>query len=220
MLFIVIPAYNEARSIAQVIEEVKKEIPEAKIVVVDDGSTDNTSSLASQHGAIVLRHVVNRGQGAALQTGDEYALDKGAEIVVHFDADGQHQAEDIKKMIEPIRKGEADIVLGSRFLEKTNKVPLTKKFFILKPAIIFNWFFCGLKLTDAHNGWRALSRRALQKISITQDGMAHNTEIIEQIRKKGLKYKEVPVRIVYHEYGQSWGGGVKILRDLFWRKIF
>ncbi len=219
MVFVVIPSYNEEKNIEKTIEDVLKYFPLERIVVVDDGSSDNTVLIAKNKGVKVLRHIVNRGQGAALETGNEYARRKNADIVVHFDADGQHQAQDIKKMIEPIIKKEADIVLGSRFLGQENNLPWTKKFFILKPAIIFNWVFSGIRLSDAHNGWRALSKKALFKINISQDRMAHNTEIITQIKKNGLKYKEVPVSIVYKEYGQGFFSGLKILKDLFWKKI-
>lgn len=213
----VIPAYNEEKTIKKVVEEVKLKVDE--VIVVDDGSKDRTSCLARQAGAIVLRHLINRDQGAALQTGNEYALKAGADIIVHFDADGQHKTEDIVKLTKPIMEGNAEVVMGSRFLEDTNNIPFTKKFFILKPAIILNRLLTGLELTDAHNGLRAFSRKAAELIIITQDRKAHNTEIPAEINKKKLKWREVPVDIIYNEYGQGLGGGIEILRDLLWRKI-
>jgi hypothetical protein len=158
--------------------------------------------------------------GAALQTGNQFALAQGAQVIVHFDADGQMQVKDIASIIEPILNGETEVCLGSRFLDKKSKVPWTKKIFILKPAIIFHWIFTGLKLSDAHNGFRALSEKSASLIDISQDGMAHATEILDQIRLHGLKYKEVPVEILYHDYGQRFSGGLKILRDLFFAKVF
>lgn len=215
----VIPAYNEEKTIKKVITELKTRVDE--IIVVDDGSRDNTKSIAEQEGVIVLRHIVNRDQGAALQTGTEYAVKMGADIIVHFDADGQHKVGDVSRLVEPVLKGNYDVVFGSRFLEdkSINNIPLTKKYFILKPAIVLNRILTGLKLTDAHNGLRALSRKAAMKINITQDRKAHNTEIPSQVKKNGLKWKEVSVEIIYSEYGQGFGGGIEILRDLFWRKI-
>lgn len=217
-MFVVIPAYNEQTKIAKVVSEVKQY--SAHVVVVDDASSDNTASLAKQQGATVLSHVINRGQGAALQTGNEFALLHGAEIIVHFDADGQHQAKDITKVVQPIQEEGVDIVLGSRFLLKTsNQIPWTKRFFILPIARWVNFFFTGLPLTDGHNGWRALSRAAAQKIVITQDRMAHNTEIPMLIKKHRFSYKEVPVEVVYHEYGQGFFDGIKILFDLLKQKL-
>ena len=156
--FIIIPCYNDAAFLERVINSVK---PYGQVVVVDDGSTDNSREIAQSAQAIVLKHRLNRGQGAALETGDLYALRDGAEIVVHFDADGQHQAAEIPRLIEPILKGEANVVFGSRFLKSDDFTPFLKKWLILKPAILFQNLLLGVKLTDAHNGFRALSRKAL-----------------------------------------------------------
>ncbi|MDP2586459.1 MAG: glycosyltransferase family 2 protein [Candidatus Komeilibacteria bacterium] len=215
-VFIIIPCYNEAEHLAKVIESVK---PYGRVVVVDDGSTDNSFQIAVSSGTLVLKHLVNRGMGAALETGDRLARSQGAEIVVHFDADGQHVAEEIPLLIQPIVNNEADAVLGSRFLKPTSAIPFFKKHFILKPAVFFQNSMLGVKLTDAHNGFRALSCHALEKIRITQDGMAHATEIIEQIKTNNLTYQEVPVTVIYHEFGQGFLSGLKILKDLIFGKI-
>ena len=214
---IIIPAYNEEKIIGQVLDGVKKVIDWA--VVVDDGSTDKTAQIAKDKGVEVLHHLTNCGQGAALKTGSDWAAQNGADIIVHFDADGQHLAEDIKNLIEPVEKGEADIVLGSRFI-KASKVPFTKKYFILTPAIFFNWFLTGVKLSDAHNGLRALTAEAWQKINLTQAGMAHGTEILSEIKRNNLRYKEVGVTISYQQYGQGLKGGLKIIKDLIKGKVF
>jgi len=214
----VIPAFNEEKTIKNVIEEVKMKVNE--VIVVDDCSKDNTGKLAKEAGATVLSHIVNRDQGAALQTGNEYAVKIGADIIVHFDADGQHKGNDIDKLVNPIIYNGYDVTLGSRFLGSNSiNMPFTKKYFILKPAIIVNKILTGLNLTDAHNGLRAFSRKAAQTICITQDRKAHSTEIPVEIKKNNLKWTEVPVQIVYTEYGQGFGGGVEILKDLFLRKI-
>lgn len=218
-MFIVIPAYNEEENITGVISGLIALYPGAKIVVVDDGSEDGTVEAASQARAIVLKHLINRGQGAALATGTEYALSQGADIIVHFDADGQFEARDVAALVEPIKNGQAEVVLGSRFLNRANHIPFSKKYFILPLARAVNFLFTGLWLSDAHNGLRALSRRAAESIKIEQDRMAHNSEIIAQLKKNNLKFVEVPVRVVYHRYGQGFWGGLKIIKDLIFQKI-
>ncbi len=217
-IFIVVPAFNESKHITAVIDDLQRH-GYNNIVVVDDGSTDNTAALARQRGVVVLRHLVNRGMGAALQTGNTYALQQGADIVVHFDGDGQMQAKDIAKVVAPIIAGEVEVVFGSRFLDNTSQIPWSKKHLLLPVSRVINFFFTGLWLSDAHNGFRALSRSALSQIYISYDGMAHNSEIVEQVRKKRLSFCEVPVTIIYHRYGQSIAGGIKIVRDLILGKI-
>jgi glycosyltransferase involved in cell wall biosynthesis len=216
-VWIVIPAYNEMKNISGVISNLKEVT--ANIVVVDDCSSDNTAEVVRNTGVKLLAHIVNRGQGAALQTGNEYALSQGAEIIVHFDADGQMQVKDIANVIAPISSGQVEVVFGSRSLAKKSQTPWSKKYFIHYPAIIFNWLFTGIKLTDAHCGFRALSRNAGEKIVITQDGMAHATEILDQVRQYGLKYQEVGVEILYHQYGQRFSSGFRIIRDLVLAKV-
>jgi len=217
-IFIVIPAYNEEKTIERVIDNLLLE-GYRNIIVVDDGSRDQTYNIAKSKGVTVLKHIINRGQGAALQTGTTYSLIQGAEIIVHFDADGQHKAEEIENLIIPIRRGITEVSLGSRFLKK-NKTPILRKI-ILKGAILIIWTFYGLKLTDAHNGFRALIRNAAKKIRITSDGMEHASQIIEQIKDKKIRYKEVPVTIEYQPdiEGQKNSNSVKILSKMIIRKI-
>ena len=210
---IIVPAYNEEKVIGKVIEDLKNH-DYKNIIVIDDGSKDKTSLIAKQHRAIVLRHIINRGQGAALKTGIEYALSEGADIIITFDADGQHIAEDIEKLIKPIKEGKADIVLGSRFLKQNSKVPLLRKVFLKGGSLIFRILYRA-KLTDSHNGLRAMSRKAAKKINITSDGMEHASEIVEEIVRNKLRYTEVPVSIQYTEYsiahGQRTSNAFKIL---------
>jgi len=216
-VWIVIPAYNEQQNIFGVVMSLLELTP--NIVVVNDGSTDSTQNIIEQLDVHLVNHMINRGMGAALQTGNEYALKQGAEIIVHFDADGQMQAKDIQKIISPILENQAEIVFGSRFLDNKSKIPLTKKYFILKPAILFNWFFTGLLLSDAHNGFRAMSGKAAKRIKLEQDRMAHATEILDQVRACDLEFTEIPVEILYQEYGQKFSGGFKIIKDLILAKI-
>jgi len=215
--FCVIPAYNEAETIAKIVGEVKPLVDQ--IVVVDDGSSDNTGKLAKAQSVKVLSHFINRGQGASLETGNQYALRAGADIIVHFDADGQFLAEEIKDIISPIIKGEADIVFGSRFLGKKSNMPPFKKYVIIPLAHLVNKIFTGSNLTDPQNGFRALSRKAASQIKIEQDGMAHNTEIISKAFASGLKIKEVPVTVIYHNFGQRFSGGLKIIKDLILARL-
>ena len=213
MVFIIIPAYNEAKNIGRVISGLFSHGLQ-NIVVVDDGSTDQTVQIAESAGAVVLRHEVNRGQGASLQTGNNYALAHGASAVVHFDADGQFNPADIAKALSVMKEKNVDVILGSRFLDNRSQIPWTKKYVVLPVAILINHFLTGLRLTDAHNGFRILSRLAVQKINISQDRMAHNSEIISQIKQKKLSYLEYPVEVTYNEYGQGVGGGLKIIWEV------
>jgi polyprenyl-phospho-N-acetylgalactosaminyl synthase len=201
-LFVVIAAYNEAAVIERVVRELRAEYP--NVVVVDDGSSDETARNARSGGAIVLCHLLNRGQGAALQTGISFALQRGAELVVTFDADGQHRVQDVAALAAPIASGDVEICLGSRFLFDADAVPLRRRI-LLAAAIVFTRLTSGLRLSDAHNGLRAFSRRAAACIDIQLDRMAHASELIDQIRTSGLSYREVPVRIHYTDYSLAKG---------------
>lgn len=202
-VFIVIAAYNEEGMIGTVIQGLKKH-KYNNIVVVDDGSADKTCDIALKNGTYVLRHVLNRGQGAALKTGIDFALLKGADIIVTFDADGQHRADEVQKIIKPIIDGRCEVTLGSRFLRNTEDVPFLRRVYLKIGALVL-WIMYGIRLTDSHNGFRALSRKAAQLIEIKSDKMEHASEIPEQIKKKRLKFKEVPVNIKYTEYSIKHG---------------
>jgi glycosyltransferase involved in cell wall biosynthesis len=220
-IFFVIPAYNEGKSIGRVVGELKRAGYD-NIIVVDDGSKDNTYAEAKKRKINALKHIINRGQGAALRTGINYALRNGADAIVTFDSDGQHRIEDLPAMLSPVLKGEVDVTLGSRFLKKTS-VPLDRKI-LLKGSILVQKVFYGINLTDAHNGFRVLSRKAAQQIRIDSDRMEHASEIVEEIMKKKIKYKEVPVEIRYTGYsmrkGQgSFKGALKIFFKMIMRKI-
>ena len=217
---VIIPAYNEGRMIAKVVEEVRKVTPH--VFVVDDGSADETAKAAVAAGAVVFRHVINRGQGAALRTGLEAALRAGAETLVTFDADGQMAASDIAALTAPLAAQLCDVVLGSRFLASADSrpdtnMPLVRRW-TLKAALFFTRLTTGLKLTDTHNGLRAFSREAAVKLNLHCDRMAHASEILEEISQHGLRYREIPVTIKYTEYsmakGQKISGAVRIIKDL------
>ena len=219
--YFVVPAYNEVVTIGRVVREIRAVYPH--VVVVDDGSADATGEEARAAGATVLRHAVNRGQGAALQTGITYALRCGAQCLVTFDSDGQHQVADVAALVEPIREGTAEVVLGSRFLRPAHRVPRLRRF-LLRGAVVFTWAVTGVRLTDAHNGLRAFSRRAAERIDIRLDRMAHASELIDQIRKMGLSYVEVPVEIHYTRYSRAKGqratAAARIAFDYLFEKMF
>ncbi|MFC1648296.1 glycosyltransferase family 2 protein [Nanoarchaeota archaeon] len=220
--YIVIAAYKEEKFITKVVKNLHKS-GYKNIVVVDDGSGDRTGAIAAKAGAIVLTHVVNRGQGAALQTGIDYAINQGADIIVTFDADGQHQAKDLKRMISYVTSGKYDVALGSRFLKGAGDIPKSRRL-LLKGSIIVQRIFYGVNLTDAHNGLRVLSRKAAKKIRITSDRMEHASQIAEEIFRHNLRYKEVPVNILYTEYSQEKGhgsffGALKVFLQYVMRKI-
>ena len=201
-LFIVIAAFNEGKAIGDVVRELLPHYP--NVVVVDDGSRDDTRERAHEAGATVLRHVVNRGQGAALQTGISYALKRGASIILTFDADGQHRPEDIPALVAPIATGKVEFCLGSRFLEHGDKVPFKRRMLLLA-AVVFTRITSGMPLSDAHNGFRAFSRKAAEHIDLHLDRMAHASEIIDQLRASDLPYREVPVFIRYTAYSIAKG---------------
>lgn len=254
----IVPVYNEnPEQLAQVLAGLKNYVDD--IVVVDDGSVSNYS-LPITH-CTLLRHEINRGQGAALQTGTDFAVKNGAEIIIHFDADGQHNPKDIPALIKPIEEGRVDFVFGSRYLPKFKvypersgaeprepvsqssdvnyskygsrrdpsahpenqtglgrdrfwAIPWTKRKIIHPLARLVNYIFTGLKLSDAHNGFRAFRADIADKIRLTQDRMAHATEIMRLVKQNKIRYTEVAVRIDYHRYGQGLKGGIKVIKEL------
>lgn len=220
-IWIVIPAFNEEHKLGDVIHGLKKQ-GYNNIIVIDDGSKDKTYSIAKENNVDALRHIINRGQGAALKTGIDYALTKNAEIIITFDSDGQHQPEDIPHLIKPIQEGITDIVLGSRFLTQNSNVPFIRKIFLKGGAVIFRIMY-QVKLTDSHNGLRALSRKAAETINLSQDKMEHASEIIEEISNKKLRYIEIPVTIKYTNYsiqhGQKTSNAFRILWGIFFNKL-
>lgn len=215
---VVVPMYNEAQVIATVIADLRTEF--SRIVCVDDGSSDNSAMTARLAGATVVRHPLNLGQGAALQTGIQYALRTSADYIVTFDADGQHRVVDALGMLDLARSQSVDVVLGSRFLERkfNPSMPLLRRQ-VLRAAVLFTRLTTGLPLTDTHSGLRVLSRVAARRITITLNGMAHASEILNIVAREGLSFVEAPISVTYTEYsltkGQSSLNAINILFDLF-----
>ena len=214
--WLVIPLYNEATVVREVISQARETFP--YIVVVDDGSKDDSARQAAAAGAIVVRHPVNLGQGAALQTGFSYILEKtNANYVVTFDADGQHSTTDAAAMVAAAREEELAVILGSRFLQGPSPVGRLKRL-VLRTAAAVSSRTSGMHLTDAHNGLRVIRRDVLVQLNLKQNRMAHASEIIRKIGATGLPWREFPVHIVYTDCsrskGQSLWNSVNILVDL------
>jgi glycosyltransferase involved in cell wall biosynthesis len=214
---VVIPAFNEKMWIDQVVRKVVAAGYQA--VVVDDCSKDKTAILAELAGAKVLRHVINRGQGAALRTGTNWAIENGSEIIVHFDADGQFRVQDIGKLVDFLANGQADVVFGSRFLDNSTQMPWSKKNIIMPLARSFNRLFFGIKLTDPQSGFRAFAAKVAQNLKWRQDRMAHASEILSLVYRGGWRVKEAPITVIYRDFGQGFFGGLRIIKEIFLKKL-
>lgn len=218
--WLVVPCYNEATVIREVLENALKTFP--NIVAVNDGSPDNSAEEIHAAGAHLVNHPVNLGQGAAIQTGIEYARKQpGAKYFVTFDADGQHQVKDVVRMVERLRAEDVDIIVGTRFgrpRQEGDQVPLIKRL-VLRTVVLLSPKTRRLGLTDAHNGLRVFNQKVAQEMNIRMNGMSHASEIVDQIDERGWRISEEPVDILYTEYsmskGQSLLNGVNILADGF-----
>jgi polyprenyl-phospho-N-acetylgalactosaminyl synthase len=220
-LWVVCPAYNEASTIVPVVTELRR--AGYDVVVVDDGSVDQTRQLATATATAVVGHPVNLGQGAALKTGIDFAMAQGADVIVTFDTDGQHRAADIPRLLDALVRSRADFALGSRFLTEPRNMPRMRRM-VLWAATLFTVATTGLRLTDTHNGLRAFTRRGAAALHLRQNRMAHASELLAEIARSRLRYVEVPVTIDYTAYslakGQRTGDFVMILLDLLARKLY
>ncbi|VVA43499.1 Glycosyltransferase family 2 protein [Candidatus Roizmanbacteria bacterium] len=198
-VLILLPVFNESQVIYSVIKSIQRE-EWKNILVVDDGSTDDTYQKAKESGAIILRHVINRGKGAAIKTGLEAAKKMGSEIVVTLDSDGQHNPKDIKKMVKQIKKG-SDVVLGIRDFRKRN-IP-RYKVFLNYLGNILTWMFYGLWVSDSQSGFRVYNKKAFSLIRINNDRYEFETEIVREIVRNNLKWTEKIVDVRYSDYDQN-----------------
>lgn len=215
--WVVVPLYNEATVVTKVIQGLATVFD--NIVVVDDKSTDNgLSMLKTITGIWILEHAVNLGQGAAIQTGIDFALSRNAKAIITFDSDGQHRVEDAKAMAIKLYSEGLDVVLGSRFLGLESHTMPTAKRTLLKFATLFERTISGLSLTDAHNGLRVFRAAAAQELNLRQNRMAHASEITKKIGKAKLSFREVPVEIIYTDYtkakGQRMSNSFNIIYEL------
>ncbi len=214
-IWAVIPAYNEEKNIASIIRKAKKHVDE--VIVVDDGSKDRTKEAAEKANAIVLRHIVNLGKGAALKTGCDFAAKKGAKFIVALDADAQHNPDDIPRFIEKLKK--YDMVFSYR--KASSKMPLVLRF--------GNWFISnvvrvlyGVKLNDTQSGYRAFSKKAYKKIRWNASDYSMESEMISRAGKQKLKYVQIPIKTIYSDKykGTTIIDGIKIVLSMFWWKLF
>lgn len=208
-IFIVIPAYNEAKVIGDVIQGLI-ENDYRNIIVVNDGSTDNTAETVKRYPVILLEHIINRGQGAALATGLKFGSSIAeCRYLVTFDADGQHRHDDVDQMVRLAMTSDADIVLGTRFSKSSSAALPRMRKIVLYFATRFLKIIYGLKISDAHNGLRVIRKESALSIVPTTDDMTHASEIMYLIKRHGLKYAECPVSIIYTDY--SLGKGQKTM---------
>ncbi|HWM35347.1 MAG TPA: glycosyltransferase family 2 protein [Pseudolysinimonas sp.] len=217
--WVVIPMYNEGSVIEGVVRDVRAVFPH--VVCVDDGSRDESAAAARAGGAVVVEHPINMGQGAALQTGFDFALsDPLMTSVVTFDADGQHQVADARGMVEKLSAEKLQVVIGSRFLDDRTEMARTRRL-VLRTAAAYTRMTTGMALTDAHNGLRVLDRSLLERVRLTQNRMAHASELIDEIGKAKVAWAEYPTHVIYTEYskakGQSLLNSVNILFELIFR---
>ncbi len=189
-----IPAYNEAKNIATIILKLKK-ITDS-IIVCDDGSSDLTAEISKNNGAVVVSHKQNQGYGSAIKTIFLKAKELEADMLITFDADGQHRVEDIEKIILPIKNDQADIVIGSRFLENSNDTPRYRKLGINIITKVANSTI-NEKLTDSQSGFRAYKKEVLDNIILTEPGMGVSTEILIKASEKKFRITEIPIKILY-----------------------
>ncbi len=223
-VLVIVPVYNEAASVLRSTLEGLRPLNH-DILLVDDGSSDPVPELVSDLATTVVRHTLNLGQGAALQTGMEYARREGYRFAVHFDADGQHPPEAVDALLDEMQRGEADVVFGSRFIRADNRalIPSFRRG-ILILGKVFNGLSTGVWMTDAHIGLRAMNRRAIQCINLRENRMAYATELLWQLRHHGLSWKEIPVAVVYTAYsrrkGQSSWNALRIATDILLRLIY
>lgn len=215
---ILIPAFNEAAKISSVIKSIQQtQNLNVDICVVDDGSTDQTYEIAEKSGVKVLRHILNRGLGAAIATGFEYAKNRNYGIVVTFDADGQHLASDIKRLINSLVDNKADVVIGSR-LKNTMKMPILRNL-INKLSNMATYLLFGVWTTDSQSGLRVFNRKALNLIKLRSERMEVSSEIFKEISRNKLKLVEEPIKPIYTKYSLNKGQKLSNASNVFWKLI-
>ncbi len=218
--WVVVPVFNECTAVESVLRALRRVFP--NVVAVDDGSSDGSWKTLQAHATYALRHAVNRGQGAALQTGTDFALDKGAHRIAHFDADGQHRVEDLVRMACAVARDECDIALGDRF-RGASRIPAIRAA-LIRLAAVMHRLTSGIVLNDVHNGLRVLSAEAARRCELRSDRMAHASELIDLIAVSGMRVGQFPTTIEYTEYsiakGQRASARARILVHYAVGKVF
>lgn len=221
-IHIILPAFNEATVIEEVIKGILAVLA-CVIVVVDDGSDDETAQRAKAAGAIVVKHPLNRGAGAACQTGISLARKYGWQRVAFMDADGQHSPEDLLRMLEAMETHQADLVIGSRFQDIQNNVPAVRRFFNAAANVLTN-SFCTHHYSDTQSGFRLLNYKAIQTINLLQDDFSYCSEMIILSERASLKVVEVPIKVKYTVYsiskGQDFQVGLLTAFHFLWKLFF
>lgn len=221
-LHVLLPAYNEGPVIAEVIQTLHK-AGIVHVIVVNDGSEDNTGLLARAAGAVVVDHLVNRGAGAAVQTGIELARRKDWPYLALMDADGQHVAEDLAKLMAALTNEEADLVIGSRFLAKQEGMPRDRKFYNGIANFLTN-ILTKKKYSDSQSGLRLLNRKAIERLNLQVDGFGFCSEMVVLAERAGLKVAETPTSVIYTKYstskGQDFHVGVNTAFNFLWNTLF
>jgi glycosyltransferase involved in cell wall biosynthesis len=217
---VVIPVFNERDALSNVLDRLR--LLSVETIVVDDGSSDGSAGVARAKASCVAVHAVNLGQGAALQTGIELAKKRGAEVIITFDSDGQHNASDIPLLVQALHDNHADFALGSRFLGEAPGIPWVRRA-VLKLGVIFTRALSGIRVTDTHNGLRAMTRRGAESIHLTLNRMEHASQFLDQVVASGLRYVEVPVRITYTSHslakGQASSAAMRIAAKLMVERL-
>ena len=221
-ILVCIPAYNESSVIAEVISGLRK-LGFLHILIITDGSTDQTEEVAREAGAMVITHLINRGAGAASQTGIHFARQNGYGYVLQLDGDGQHYLEDADALIQCMEEGNFDLVIGSRFLLKEHEIPRKRILYNKISNLFTNWFCIG-NFTDSQSGFRLLNRKAIEELQLTLDGFGYCSEMIFMAEKGGLRIGEVAIRVRYTEYsmskGQSFSNGIDTALHLLYKFFF
>lgn len=221
-LYIALPAFNEAKVLKKVLSDLTNH-GYNKVIVVDDGSSDKTYEIAKKCGAIVLRHIQNRGAGAASQTAVDFARENGVEFLMLMDADGQHHTKDIENLYAEILKGHHDIIIGNRFDTGMNRIPRIRIIFNRMANMLTN-VFCEKNYSDSQSGFRILNRQAIDGLNLKVDGYGFCSEMIIVGENEGLRIGEIPIKVSYTEYsmskGQSFVKGLSTAFNFLWRIIF
>lgn len=220
MIVAVVPAYNEEKTLLGVINDISRHVD--KIIVVDDGSTDETKNIALTAGVEVISHQLNQDLGATLKTGLMAAVDMGAEWVITIDADGQLLGEDIPKLLNHAKERDLQAVLGSRFIDDQSQIPLFR-YFANTVGNVYTWLLFGVWASDTQCGLRCFHRSALEKINLLCKGMEVSSEFVAEIARNNLRWDEIPVKVIYTPYslskGQSARRGFKTAWKLFLRRL-